>query len=209
VLHIALSATAALADTLRPVAPETSLWRFTQGRHPAGFRRHPDTALRCGDCAWAIVRRHGKLECRQTRPGCTPVDYSLGASSGPRRALRIDPTQSACEYHEAPLTQDDCFRCGACCREGFDVVEVAPNERFARRHVELIEVRNTERSVVPRPYGRCVALVGTGSAADPFMCKHYAERPRACRSFEVGGDACLVARQRCAVHGVFRMEAMP
>ncbi len=195
VLHAALSATASQADTLRTTAPDNSLWRFTQGEHPTGFRLHADTARRCGDCAWAIVRRNGTLECRQTRSGCTPVSYNLGEGVG-QNSVRLDAAQHACEYHEPPLTQEDCFRCGACCHRGFDVVEVAANERFAKRHPDLIEVRSADRRVVPRPDGRCVALTGTGAADAPFLCRHYDDRPRSCRSFEVAGDACLVARQR-------------
>jgi hypothetical protein len=198
VLHAALSATATLADTLRPLAPRDSLWRLTQGQHPAGFRLHVDTTRRCGDCAWAVVRRNGAIECRQTRPGCTPASYSL-ADGISQRTIRLDAAQQACEHHEPPLTQDDCFRCGACCHRGFDVVEVAANERFARRHPELIEVRSADRRVVPRPDGRCVALIGTGQPGAPFLCRHYAERPRSCRNFELGGDACLIARQRTGI----------
>jgi hypothetical protein len=196
VLHAALSATAALADTLRPFAQDDSLWRFTQGQHPAGFRLHAETTANCGDCAWAIVRRHGKIECRQTRPGSVPVNYSLAEDASTRSSVRLDAAQPACEHYDAKLTQEDCFRCGACCHRGFDVVEVAANEPFARRHPELIEVRNADRHVVPRPDGRCIALEGTGALQQPYLCRHYDERPRSCRNFELGGDACLVARQR-------------
>lgn len=196
-LHAALAETAALADSLRSTASLDSLWRVTRGSHPVGFRAHPDAALRCSDCAWAIVRARG-IECRQTRPGCTPPDYALGSSTSPR-PRRLDFTQGACEHYEPRLTQEDCFVCGACCHKGFDVVEVKQSERFARRHPALIEVRSADRSVVPRPNGRCVALQGSGASADPYLCAHYEDRPRSCRDFEVGGDACLVARQRAAV----------
>ncbi|MES2626025.1 MAG: YkgJ family cysteine cluster protein [Pseudomonadota bacterium] len=196
ILHTALVATSALADALRPVVPVESLWQFTQGRHPTGFRLHPDTELRCDDCAWAVVRRNGTIECRQTRPGSMPVNYSLDEDIGFQRTARFNSAQQACEHHEPVLTQEDCFRCGACCHRGFDVVEVSPNELFARRHPDLIEVRDTGRNVVPRPDGRCVALVGTGFSDAPFLCRHYDDRPRSCRNFELGGDACLLARQR-------------
>lgn len=196
VLHAALAATAALADTLRSVAPEESLWRHTQGQHPAGFRLHADPARHCNTCAWAVVRRSGDIECRQTRPGSTPVHYSLADSPQAKRPARLTPTQQACEHHESMFSQQDCFSCGACCHRGFDVVDVKADERFANRHPELIEVRSAEHYVVPRPDGRCVALGGTGSAAEPFLCGHYEDRPRSCRNFELGGDACLVARQR-------------
>jgi len=198
-LHAALSATAALADTLRPFVPDHSLWRTFQAEHPCGFRLHADSLLSCDTCAWAIVRSKGKLECRRTRPGCRPVNYNLGEVDLVQSRVRLDPQQHACELHEAPLTRQDCFQCGACCREGFDVVEVTPRERFARGHPELVEVRSSERLVVPRPQGRCVALEGTGSAEEPWLCRHYEDRPRSCRHFELGGNACLQARQRCAV----------
>jgi hypothetical protein len=196
VLHAALSATASLADTLRPFSSEESLWNRTQAQHPAGFRQHSDSALRCSDCTWVAVRRNGSLECRQTRPGSVPVNYSLAEDGGTRSSVKLNSMQQACEHYEAQLTQDDCFRCGACCHRGFDVVEVTANERFTRRHPELIEVRSTGRRVVPRPEGRCVALTGSGSADAPFLCRHYDDRPKSCRDFELGGDACLIARQR-------------
>lgn len=198
VLHEALTATAALADELRATARPDELWSFTLGAHPTGFRLHGDPARRCADCAWAVPRRD-KLECRQTRPGCRPNDYRLDESRNDRRTCRLDPAQAACEYAEARLTQQDCFSCGACCHKGFDVVEVGANERFAKRHPDLIAVRSAERRVVPRPDGRCVALIGTGSDSQPYLCGHYAERPRACRDFAVAGDACLVARRRAGI----------
>jgi Fe-S-cluster containining protein len=198
ILHNALSATAALADTLQPFAAHNSLWRTFQTEHPCGFRLHADSSLHCSNCAWAIVRSKGKLECRRTRPGNKPVNYNLGEVDVVSSRVRLDPQQHACELFEAPLTQQDCFHCGACCREGFDVVEVAPRERFARRHPDLVEIRSAERLVVPRPQGRCVALAGQGSADAPWLCRFYEDRPRSCRHFELGGDACLQARQRCA-----------
>ena len=196
VLHQALAATAQLAEALRDWMPQDSLWRQAQGAHPSGFWRHPQATLHCGDCAWAIVRRDNAIECRQTRPGCRPNDYRLAENPAPRRKRRLDASEQACEHYEPRLAQEDCFRCGACCHRGFDVVEVQASERFAMHHPELIEVRNEERRVVPRVEGRCVALIGDGSAQAPFLCRHYEERPRSCREFEVGGDACLIARRR-------------
>lgn len=194
VLHQALAATEALANELRATQPANSLWRVTRGAHPAGFRLHDAASLRCGDCAWAIPRR-GKLECRQTRQGCRPNAYRLEAE-GTRTEIRLERAQQACEYFEAPLTQHDCFTCGACCHRGFDVVEVGPKERFAELHPQLIEARSAERCVVPRPGGRCVALQGTGRTDEPYLCRHYDERPRSCADFELAGDACLIARRR-------------
>lgn len=198
VLHEALAATAALADKMRPAAAPDELWALTQGEHPAGFRLHRDLALHCGDCAWAIPRRGG-IECRQTRAGCQPKIHSLAERNAVNSAGRLDLAQRACEFYEAPLTQNDCFTCGACCHRGFDVVEVGPTERFAKRHPELVDVRDSGRCVVPRPGGRCVALSGNGCAAEPYLCMHYAERPRSCRDFELNGDACLIARRRAGI----------
>ncbi|HEY0961156.1 MAG TPA: YkgJ family cysteine cluster protein [Pseudomonadales bacterium] len=206
VLHAALCATATLADILRPSAAPDELWALTHGEHPAGFRLHHDTARRCSDCAWAVPRR-GKIECRQTRPGCKPASCRLDddnrvtgvAVSGKGAAVRLAPMQQGCEYHEPKLVQSDCFTCGACCHRGFDVVELRPAERFAKRHPELIEVRSTGRCVVPRPGGSCVALSGNGCVDEPYLCKHYEDRPRSCREFELNGDACLIARRRAGI----------
>lgn len=195
VLHHALAVTAQLGTALHDLVPPDSLWRLVQGEHVSGFHLHPDAALRCDDCAWAMPGRNGAIECRQTHAGCTPRDYRLVENSTPRKR-RFSADQRACEHYEPRLTQEDCVHCGACCHRGFDVVEVGANERFAKRHPELIEVRSEERRVVPRPGGRCVALAGDGSDATPFLCRHYEERPRSCREFEVGGDACLIARRR-------------
>jgi hypothetical protein len=198
VLHAALAATATLADELRPRSASNALWHFTLGEHPTGFRLHREQERRCGNCAWAHVRR-GKIECRMTQPGCRPPNYSLGDVKATVCTVRLEVEQQACEHHEAPLTQDDCFRCGACCHRGFDVVEVGHSERFAKRHPHLIEIRSAERCVVPRPGGSCIALVGNGSVDEPYLCKHYEERPRSCRDFEVNGEACLIARRRAGV----------
>lgn len=197
VLHEALTATAALADELRPVARQDELWRVTLGAHPTGFRLHADKEPRCGTCAWAHMRR-GKVECRMTQPGSRPPSYTLGETDNAVLSIRLDPAHQACEYHEAPLTQGDCFRCGACCHRGFDVVEVGATERFAQRHPDLIQVRSAERVVVPRPGGSCIALSGNGRD-EPYLCKHYDDRPRSCREFELNGDACLIARQRAGL----------
>lgn len=197
VLHNALTATAEVALLLGESAPEDSLWRTAQAAHPTGFFQHANAALHCSGCAWAMPRSDGKLQCRQTRSGCTPVSYFLGEPARQPARLRLDATQRACEHWEPTLTTEDCFRCGCCCHKGFDVVEVTATETFTRRHPDLIEIRSAERRVVPRPAGRCVALTGDGSTEAPYLCCHYDERPRSCRSFALGGDACLQARQRC------------
>ena len=196
VLHETLSATAAIALALGESASADSLWGTVQSKHPTGFHRHANTTLQCSTCAWAIPRKDGMLQCRQTRRGCTPASYYLGDTPHLPARGRLAATQIACEYWEPALTAEDCFRCGSCCHKGFDVVEVTATETFTTRHPELIEVRSVDRRVVPRPQGRCVALTGDGSSAAPYLCRHYDDRPRSCRNFELGGDACLQARQR-------------
>lgn len=198
VLHGALEATARLASVLRPLADSTSLWQRTRGEHPTGLRLHADATLQCADCAWAVRQRSGKLGCRQTHVGCEPADYRLHASP-PLPSLRFEAIQQACEYFEPLLQPGDCQSCGACCHRGFDVVDVAANERFVQRHPDLVSLRESGHYVVPRPQGRCVALEGQGTAEAPYLCRHYRDRPQACRDFALAGDACLVARRRCSI----------
>lgn len=200
VLHHALELTAQIALALRGAAPADSLWRTVQPRHPTGFHLHHETTHQCSTCAWVIVRKDGRLQCRQTRKGCMPATCYLGNAPGPLTQAIFTDEQAACERWEPKLVPQDCYRCGACCHKGFDVVEVSASEMFTQRHPELIEVRSADRRVVPRPDGRCVALTGDGSTGAPYLCRHYDERPRSCRSFAQGGDACLVARQRCGIH---------
>jgi hypothetical protein len=201
VLHKALQATAALADAIHPHAPPRSLWSAYQPRHPSGFRVSPHAEPTCDACAWAVGHRGNTLQCRKTKIGNQPRSYSLADDAPAASPLRISVQQHGCHYWEPVLTDTSCFSCGACCHKGFDVVEVSPHETFAKRHPELIDVRSAERCVVPRPGGHCIALTGDGSAAQPYLCQHYKERPRSCRQFPVGGDACLQARQRCGIGG--------
>ena len=92
---------------------------------------------------------------------------------------------------------DPCAECGACCRQGFDLVPVRAREPLVRIRPDLLR---TDRHGlhVPRPNGRCAALTVSddGSDAARYRCSVYADRPRACAEFEVFGDACLQARRR-------------
>lgn len=90
---------------------------------------------------------------------------------------------------------ENCGTCGACCRQGFDLLLVSPRDPFAKLHPELVQLQNGEQCV-PRPDGLCVALDGNGTPTAPWRCRHYATRPKNCRDFEVAGDACLLARRR-------------
>ncbi len=181
VLNDALHATAKLADMMRPLVGADSLWSKTRGRHRTGFLLH-DEEQRCSDCAWSYATASGRMRCRRSKlAGNTVV------------ALASD--EPACEMWEAKLSGDDCGQCGACCREGFDLVQVRTKDRFLKRYPELVSESSLGLHVA-RPSGRCRALHGDGSEPRPFRCAHYADRPRACAEFPVAGEACLLARRR-------------
>jgi Fe-S-cluster containining protein len=86
-----------------------------------------------------------------------------------------------------------CMDCGACCREGFHVVGVEEDDLIVQRHPHLVAMSEGLR-VVPRPAGRCAALAC--AQGPPWQCAVYADRPQACRDFEMGGPHCLDARRR-------------
>ena len=181
VLTRSLSATAAIADAVRELAQPSSLWSVTRARHRLGSLLSSTKALRCGSCAWSVSGKSG-LRCRQHK---TP-----GKSAPP-----VHSDEQACERWERKFSTEDCAACGACCREGFDLLTVSARDPFRKLHPELVQLRNGEHSI-PRPGGTCVALDGDGAAATPYRCRHYATRPKNCADFEVAGDACLLARRR-------------
>jgi hypothetical protein len=184
-LEAALAATQAVSAAVRPFAAQDSLWRTTRALHRSGFPLARDGSQRCGDCAW--LYRSGSsaasARCRMTRGGA----HKLG--------LRVEASDAACERFEPSFGDEACASCGACCREGFDLVPVRAREPMAVRHPELLH-SDRHGLHVPRPGGRCVALSGDGALARPYRCGVYADRPRACAQFERGGDACLEARRR-------------
>lgn len=186
VLQRSLSATAAIADAVREVAPAASLWHTSRPRHRLGSLLSAVKGQQCGTCAWAIHRRTGaaetgRLACRQHKPPGKP-------------APAVVAEETACERWEPAFDAEECGRCGACCHRGFDVVGLSRRDPFRKLHPELVQLREGEW-VVPRPDGRCLALEGDGESA-PYRCRHYEARPRNCADFEVAGDACLLARRR-------------
>ncbi len=189
-LTTALAATARIAAAARPFAAAGSLWRTSAPLHSSGFPLGDDATRTCGDCAWQFVAGPGRpvARCRQTRTGPRPS------------AQRVDPSERACVRWEPKFADDECGRCGACCREGFDLAPVRRGEAIARLHPALVGQDVFGRACLPRPDGRCVALVGTGGASGPsaeaYRCRVYADRPRACSELEVSGAACLSARRR-------------
>lgn len=176
----ALEATRAIAELVRDAAPAGSLWAKTRALHASGLPMPESPHGRCGDCAWSYDTKHA-LRCRQTkRRG--------------RAGHEVGAAMAACERFEQALDADACGRCGACCREAFHVVELRRKERFVRRHPTLVHGEG-DALHLPRPGGRCLALDGDGADA-AYRCRHYADRPRSCRDFAPGGDACLEARRR-------------
>ena len=107
----------------------------------------------------------------------------------------VQGTEQGCERWERQLTAEDCGSCGACCRHGFDFVQVSARDPFVSLHPQLVQLKDGTR-IVPRPDGVCVALAGSGAADAPLRCQHYETRPKNCRDFEIAGDACLQARRR-------------
>jgi hypothetical protein len=187
VLKRSLAATAAIADAVRSVTvgggetDPSSLWSVTRDRHRLGSLLSAAEDLKCGDCAWAIAGKSG-LSCRQHKP--------VG-----KRAPAVKVDEQACERWEQKFDESDCGACGACCREGFDLVGVSARDPFRKLHPDLVQLVDGEYRV-PRPEGRCIVLDGSGDDASPYRCGQYATRPKNCAEFEVGGDACLLARRR-------------
>jgi hypothetical protein len=184
-IDAALSATARIADAVRPFSDAPSLWNTARELHASGFPLHRDPTRTCRECAWSFAAGPGRPRprCRMTRGGARTI------------ALRVELDARACDRWEQRPREDPCGACGACCREGFDLVPVRARERLARTRPELLRA-DRHGLHVPRPGGRCVALEGDGGAERRYRCSVYADRPRACAEFEVFGDACLQARRR-------------
>jgi hypothetical protein len=188
VLTRSLSATAAIADAVRCVAKPSSLWSVARARHRLGSLLADSEASRCGSCAWAVSEKSGvsgnpRLSCRQHKPPG-------------KTAPAVDFDEQACERWEPKFAAEDCGSCGACCRQGFDLLTVSTRDPFRNLHPELVQLRDDGEHCVPRPGGVCVALDGDGAESNPYRCRHYATRPKNCADFEVAGDACLLARRR-------------
>jgi hypothetical protein len=181
----ALEATRTLVLAVREFAGRGSLWSRNRSLHPVGFPWGPEGET-CGSCGWRYRGGPGEPvdRCRQTRSAQEPVGDP------------VDRSWRACDRWERPLRMADCGPCGACCREGFHLVPVEADEPLVRLRPDLL-VRDQEGFHVPRPGGRCRALIGDGKTeATPHRCSVYTDRPQACRDFPVGGDHCLAARRR-------------
>lgn len=168
-LHDALHATEVIVRTAARYAGPLSLFAQVQarmGRHASGFPL--GTRGECGGCAW----RSASGSCAQAK-------------------ARMAPDLPACERFEPAL---DCQQCGACCRQGYDTVEIGARDPVRKAHPELITTRDG-RLAIARTGDRCAALSGDG-VAEPHVCRIYADRPRPCRELAVSSTNCLIARRR-------------
>jgi hypothetical protein len=178
VLQRALEQTAQLAAIIHqnPV-PEGSLWSTVKLRHESGLLRASTTVGTCGQCAWAYGG--AILRCRRSH------------AESARRAT-VKPGWPGCEHFEPAFDEGECRSCAACCRQGYDRVELRRGDTIANTHPELVSVDDKGIRHLARPEGLCVAL---NKDAD-YRCKVYVERPKACAELLPRGDACLWARRR-------------
>ena len=186
VLQRSLSATAVIADAVRCVAQPSSLWSLAKPRHRLGSLLSENDQLNCGTCGWAFSEQLDgsiRLACRQHK-------------TANENAPSVDSNEQACERWEPTFSIEYCGTCGACCRQGFDLLTVSKHDPFRQLHPQLVQLRDDGEFCVPRPEGKCIALAGNGAEENLYRCRHYATRPMNCADFEVAGDACLQARRR-------------
>jgi len=90
----------------------------------------------------------------------------------------------------------DCTQCGACCF-GLAVYLTPREARIfqANRKLKLLIKPQDQGFRMRRTVkeSRCFALKGKPGRC---TCKVYDDRPRVCREFEPGSDACLRARKQ-------------
>ena len=101
-----------------------------------------------------------------------------------------------------PLSQGnafDCTKCGACCF-GLAVHLTAREARIfqANRKLKLLIKPQDDGFCMRRTVNesRCFALKGNPGCC---TCKVYNDRPRVCRQFEAGSEACLRSRQQFGI----------
>ena len=128
----------------------------------------------CADCAWCFTSR-GSSRCQHAPTIKLPADAP------------------ACTRWE-PAAELDCQRCGACCREAFDRVEVGARESVVKLHPDMIINAGSYRKL-KRQGSRCAALIG-GDDHSQYQCRIYDDRPKTCRDFTRGSDNCLQARRK-------------
>ncbi len=154
-----------------PVAARNPLWSEPG---PAGSQ--------CRGCVWHYVGGRG-----------APVDRCRR-----HRGEAVSPLAPGCPAFTAAL---DCLTCGACCREAYHAVEVAPRDPFLRLHPERIvrDAENAGRAVVrrvPTPTGTRCSCLGDPPEGEDYRCAVYRDRPKTCRDFEQASVNCVEARRR-------------
>ena len=103
----------------------------------------------------------------------------------------------------------DCQSCGACCQASKDYT----GEQYIRLTAEDVNQFTLEQqrlhtvAVDNDPYGMvgalclnkgvCSALEGT--IGEAVSCSVYSNRPSICRTFDMGGDCCRLAREEAGL----------
>jgi hypothetical protein len=175
----AMKATAEIAKITRPFTDERSLWNSSQPLHPSGFPYDGNNA--CGKCAWAMVEATGVgLLCQQS-------------NNGKGLLVPVEADSPSCLRFEERFDAEECSRCGACCREGFDAVPVGEDEPLFKARPDLLAGEG-DFIFIPRPDGKCRVL--KTDSQKRWRCAIYDERPRACVDLEMGSIGCLQARRR-------------
>ena len=174
----ALSATAAFASAVRRSPRVDSLWDPTQAaareRLPPAARRPAQPAGLAHGCSWrgraAAAALPADARRRRFRRAASIRATAL-------RALRAQARRGCVCGLRRVLPRGFRSRAGARARP------------MARRHPRLVHSRSSRsaRSSSAGAASRSTATVGRA----PYRCRVYADRPRACAEFAVGGDACL------------------
>lgn len=192
-LEDALAATAAIVATAAPWTdsgeqpPSLLVGYAVPPPHPTGLPAGPAADRHCATCSWRYVGGARAIpRCRQAGDA------------------KIEDAWPGCERWEAAL---DCQTCGACCREAYHAVAVAPRDPVRRRQPSYVCDRGVDlgagRYQLARTGDRCAALAGGEVREEdgrrsraPFLCVIYDDRPRTCRDFALGSAHCLTARRR-------------
>jgi Fe-S-cluster containining protein len=109
---------------------------------------------------------------------------------------------SAAEY--------DCLKCGACCAspspgESYVRLDDADIRRLEGAGLPILQLAVQDADppetvqalgTKPDPRGTRVCAALNGCAGGANACSVYERRPGACRTFEIGGPFCRMARQR-------------
>jgi hypothetical protein len=140
--------------------------------HPTGFAWGEANA--CGSCAWSMLRGPGTKKLR-----CVRAEYQ-----------RVETDLRSCQFWETEL---DCLKCGACCSEAYDAVEVSRTDPVRKKQPDWI-VKVDGRYQMRRKLNNTCGALGKD-----LYCAIYTDRPLCCRGFEQGSANCLFARRRLKI----------